>query len=62
MIEDHFRLHPDPVARMHDCDICGGAVRRVLNEWMPERDLGPNGAEKLVSQIRKIAVGLEPVE
>jgi hypothetical protein len=45
----------DPVDLHEQCPTCNWLLRRAFNDVMPELELGPNGASRLIERINEVA-------
>ena len=47
--------HADPTLTHAECATCNEALRRTVNDVLPDIELGPNGVDVLMESIRRIA-------
>ena len=53
-----IHLDSHDVVELHDrCEGCNAILRRAFNDVMPELELGPNSASRLIERIQEIAAG-----
>ena len=53
----HVESH-DPIVLHDRCLGCNHILRLAFNDVMPELELGPNGASRLIERIQEIAKDL----
>jgi hypothetical protein len=60
-MERHLEHTPDhePVELHDQCATCNWLLRRAFNDVMPELELGPNGASKLIERINEVTRELD---
>jgi hypothetical protein len=55
----HHTPDHEPVWLHDRCPTCGWLLRRAFNDVMPELELGPDGAAKLIERINEVTRELD---